>query len=159
MAERWGLVDLPPQSLIELTHSFADFASPAHRKIEQGVLSSRVLSADETPHRILEGSDKKSWFLCGFSTDRNCFFECHETRSGDMASEVFLKSCCEVLVTNVYSGYWKALREANVQRQKTGKPQISCTYCNAHARRYFYKAWSLKDTKTAESQYKEGTLT
>ena len=52
-----------PQSLIELTHGFADFLSPAYRRIKKGVLFSRVLNADETPHKMLDGSDKKSWYL------------------------------------------------------------------------------------------------
>src|SRR5580692_2111257 len=71
MAARGGVKDLPPQSLIELTHSFADFVSGAYARIKQGVLASRVLHADETPHRMLEGSDKKSWYLWGFSTQEH----------------------------------------------------------------------------------------
>src|ERR1019366_3461150 len=59
MAGRSGLVDLPPQSLIEVTHQFADFVSPAFALIKEGVLASRVLNADENPHRMLEGSEKK----------------------------------------------------------------------------------------------------
>jgi transposase len=149
MAARGGVKDLPPQSLIELTHSFADFVSGAYRRIEQRVLASRVLHADETPHRMLEGSDKKSWYLWGFSTPEHCFLECHDTRSGDVASNVLLKSRCEVLVTDVYSGYGKATRIANGQRLRSGKPRIRSAYCNAHARRYFYKCWP---------QYKEAAF-
>ena len=141
MAARGGLKDLPPQSLIELTHEFADFVSPVYTLIKNGVLSSRVLHADETPHRMLEGSDKKSWYLWGFSTKEHCFLECHDTRSGDVASEVLIKSKGEVLITDVYSGYAKAVRLANEQRRLQGRPQIRSAYCNAHARRYFYKNW------------------
>jgi len=141
MAGRGGLKDLPPQSLIEVTHGFADFVSPVYTLIKKGVLASRVLSADETPHRMLEGSDKKSWYLWGFSTPKHCFLECHDTRSGDVASEVLLKSRCEVLVTDVYSGYGKATRIANEQRLKFGLPRIRSAYCNSHSRRYFYKCW------------------
>lgn len=142
MAGRGGLKDLPPQSLIELTHSFADFVSKAYTRIKNGVLASRVLNADETPHRMLEGSDKKSWYLWGFSTPEYCFLECHDTRSGDVASDVLLKSKCEVLVTDVYSGYGKATRIANEQRRKMGLALIQNGYCNSHSRRYFHKSWS-----------------
>lgn len=141
MAARSGLKDLPPQSLIEVTHSFADFVSQAYTRIKLAVLASRVLNADETPHRMLEGSDKKSWFLWGFSTPEHCFLECHSTRSGDVASDVLLKSQCEVLVTDVYSGYGKGTRIANLQRRGTGLPQIKNAFCNSHSRRYFFKAW------------------
>jgi len=155
MAARGGVKDLPPQSLIELTHSLADFVSAAYLKIKQGMLAQRVLRADETPHRMLEGSDKKSWYLWGFSTPEYCFFECHDTRSGNVASEVLLKSSCEILLTDVYSGYGKATRIANEQRKCAGLPPIHSAYCNSHSRRYFHKAWSLKDPKTGVSLYKE----
>lgn len=140
MAERGGLQDLPPHSLIELTHGLADFVSPAYVRIRGGVLSSRVLHADETPHKMLEGSKKSSWYLWGFSTPEHTFFECRDTRSGDVASGVLAKSRCEVLVTDVYSGYGKAVRVANERRGKQGRRLIESAYCNAHARRYFMKA-------------------
>ena len=141
MAARGGVKGLPPQSLIETTHSFADFVSGAYTRIKNGVLKSRVLNADETPHRMLEGSDKKSWYLWGFSTPEYCFFECHDTRSGDVASEVLVKSACSVLVTDVYSGYGKAIRLANVQRERAGLSKIRNAHCNTHSRRYFFKSW------------------
>lgn len=139
MAARGGLIDLPPQSLIELTHQFAVFISEVYGQIKKGVLESRVLHADETPHKMLEGSETKSWYLWGFSTPRLCFLECHDTRSGDVASDVLLKARCEVLVTDVYSGYGKAVKVVNRSRQLNGKVPIESANCNAHARRYFFK--------------------
>ena len=139
MAARSGLKDLPPHSLIELTHPFADFVYGGYERIKQGALQSRVLSADETPHRMLEGSEKKTWYLWGFSTPTLCFLECHDTRSGDVASDVLVSSKCEILVTDVYSGYGKAIRLANQSRLIAGKAAIKNANCNAHARRYFFK--------------------
>lgn len=139
MASRSGLMDLPPHSLIDLTHKFADFVKEVYRLIKAGALKARVLNADETPHRMLEGSDKKSWYLWGFSTPMLCYLECHDTRSGDVASEILLNSICEFLVTDVYSGYGKALKTVNLSRQIKGQIPIENAYCNAHARRYFYK--------------------
>lgn len=146
MAARGGLKDLPPQSLIELTHQFADFVRPIYQLIKEGVMKERVLHADETPHKMLEGSDTKSWYLWGFSTPNLCFLECHNSRSGDVASDVLLNSLCEVLVTDVFSGYGKAIRVVNESRQKEKKPLIQNGNCNAHARRYFFKV---------KGQYKE----
>lgn len=97
---------------------------------------------------MLEGSDKKSWYLWGFSTERVCFFECHSTRSGDVASEILENSLCEILLSDVYTGYNKAVRIVNQSRAKNDKPLIKNTYCNAHARRYFFKFW--KHHKTSE---------
>lgn len=139
MASRSGLMDLPPNSLIDLTHQFAFFIKPIYARIKSEIMKSRVLHADETPHRMLEGSDKKSWYLWGFSTKAYCFLECHNTRSGDVASDILLNSNCEVLLTDVYSGYHKATRVVNIKRQLQGTVPIENGYCNAHARRYFYK--------------------
>lgn len=139
MAARSGLTDLPPHSLIETTHQFSDFVWGAYALMREGVLASRVLNADETPHRMLEGSQKKTWYLWGFSTQDLCFLECHDTRSGDVASDILLNSKCEILVTDVYSGYGKAIRLSNRVRQSTGKSLIKSAHCNAHARRYFFK--------------------
>lgn len=139
MAGRGGLIDLPPNSLIDLTHKFASFVEEVYSQIRAGVLKARVLNADETPHRMLEGSGKKTWYLWGFSTPEYCFLDCRDTRSGDVASDVLLKSACEVLLTDVYSGYGKATRVVNVARQLEGKVPVENAYCNGHARRYFFK--------------------
>ena len=53
MAGRNGIKDLPPQSLIQLTHYLADFCSPIYDRIKQDVLLNPVIHADETPHRML----------------------------------------------------------------------------------------------------------
>lgn len=141
MADRAGLVDLPANSLIETTHSFADFVSPVYARIKQGILNSRVLRADETPHLMLEGDKKDRWYLWGFSTESLCFLECRDTRSGDIASDILVKSKCEVLVSDVYSGYVKAIRITNEVRQSNQMPLIMAAHCNAHARRNFFKMW------------------
>lgn len=137
MAARGGLKDLPPQSLIELTHYFAGFVDPVYKMIKDEVLKSRVLHADETPHKMLEGSDTKSWYLWGFSTPTVCYLDCHDTRSGDVAVDILKNSKCEVLVSDVYGGYDRAIRLTNLERQKD--QQIKSANCNAHARRYFFK--------------------
>ena len=139
MAARSGLMDLPPHSLIDLTHKFADFVKEVYRLIKAGVLKARILNADETPHKMLEGSDKKSWYLWGFSTPVLCYLECHDTRSGDVASDILLNSMCEYLITDVYSGYGKALKTVNLVRTLNKQLPIENANCNAHSRRYFYK--------------------
>lgn len=139
MAQRGGLMDLPPHSLIELTHAFADFVNGVYNRCKEQVMLSRVLNADETPHKMLEGSEKKSWYLWGFSTPTLCFLECHDSRSGDVASSILLGSKCEVLVTDVFSGYDKAVRIANDARRIAEQVEIFNANCNAHARRYFFK--------------------
>ena len=140
MAGREGLMALPPQSLIESSHYVADFLKSAYARLRDEVLRALVLNADETPHRMLEGDKKNNWFLWGFSTPRSSYFECHDTRSGDVASQLLIRSNCVFLVSDVYTGYAKAVRETNELRAKLGLPPITHVYCNAHARRYFKQA-------------------
>lgn len=140
MAGRGGLMDLPPQSLIEQSHRLADFVMGSYEKLPQEIAEARVLNADETPHRMLEGSVTSSWYLWGFSTSRTCYFECHDTRSGDVASKVLSESKCEYLMSDVYSGYGKAVKAVNLERAKNNIPPIQHVYCNAHARRKFKEA-------------------
>lgn len=140
MAKRGSKIDLPPHSLIELTHYFSHFVGDVYLSLKKEVLNSRVISADETPHKMLEGCLKKNWYLWGFSTKTACYFECHDTRSGDVASDILFNSKCEVLLTDIYSGYGKAVRLANEVREKNKKQFIKNANCNAHARRYFFQS-------------------
>ena len=137
MAMRQGLPGLPPTSMIALTFALADIMRPIYDALKVETLHAEVLLADETPHRMLEGDERKNWYLWGFHSEVSCFYECHNTRSGDIASTLLAKSDCSVLLTDVYSGYRKAVREANEQRTKDGKTLIATAYCNAHARRGF----------------------
>jgi transposase len=150
IAERSGVPDLPPQSLIESTHYVADFVKPAYSLLKDEIMSEKVLHADETPHRMLEGDDKSNWFLWGFSSAKSSYFEAHNTRSGDVAADFLENSACEFLVSDVFSGYGKGVREANEVRAKKGLPLIQNIYCNAHARRKFKEA---KNCFPEESQF------
>lgn len=133
MASRQGLMGLPPNSLIELTHYLAAFVAPIVDKIKSEVLSDRILRADETPHRMMEQEVKKQWYLWGFSTLKGAYFECHASRSGDIAAAILKKSACLYLVSDVYTGYSKAVRLVNEERLE----KIIEVFCNAHARRKF----------------------
>lgn len=140
IAGRDGVEGLPPQSLIEATHSLADFIKPVYEQLKDEIKNLSVLHADETPHRMLEGDSKCSWYLWGFSGQEASYFECHNTRSGDIASELLKDAQCEYLMSDVYSGYGKAVKDSNTYRQEINKVLLRSIYCNAHARRYFVQA-------------------
>ena len=140
IAGRLGFEGLPPQSLIETTHYLADFLRVIYRKIKSETLLSRVLYADETPHRMLEGSDKNNWYFWGFSGERSAYFEAHDTRSGDVAIEFLKGSSCEYLMSDVYSGYVRTATAVNEERKLARKELLKKIYCNAHARRKFRDA-------------------
>lgn len=73
MAARSGLIGLPPQSLIATSMKLSKFLSETYFKIRQETLDTKVLMADETPHRMLEGDAKTRWFLWAFSSQTSCF--------------------------------------------------------------------------------------
>lgn len=137
MAERNGFHGLPPHSLIQASFNLADFLFGVYAQIKAETLASPVLQADETPHRMLEGDVRQRWFLWGFLCSTACFFECHDTRSGDVSSAILGASQCDVLVTDVYSGYKKSLKVANEARLSRGQRIIEAAYCNSHSRRGF----------------------
>ena len=136
IAKREG-VDLAPNSLIQLTHNLADFVVPVYEKIKQEVLASEIIHADETPHRMLEGDKKSNWYFWGFSNTKASYFEARDTRSGDVAVELLKGSQCRYLVSDVFSGYERAVAETNKIREG---PKIQSLFCHAHARRKFKEA-------------------
>jgi transposase len=137
IAKRQGFPGLAPNSLIELSHYLAEFLIAIYKMIRNEVVSSEIVNADETPHRMLEGDERTNWFLWGFSTQTASYFECHDTRSGSVASGILLDAQCKYLVSDVYSGYNKAVTECNEIRISKGITPIESSYCNAHARRKF----------------------
>ena len=86
---------------------------------------------------LIECSKDKKWFLWGFSSREAVYYETHSTRSGDVASSILRDSKCEVLLSDVYSGYGRALREINKIRLEYGLCPIIAAFCNAHWRRKF----------------------
>jgi transposase len=140
MAARGGVNGLPANTLIEGTHNLSSFLNPVYEKIKTEVTSSKVLHADETPHRMLEGDDKSNWYLWGFSTNKASYFEAHDNRSGSVASDIIKTSACEYLISDVFSGYAKAVTNSNIYRRENNLPEVQNIYCNAHARRKFKEA-------------------
>ena len=150
IAERLGVKGIPPQSLIEATHNLSETVAKTYELLKEEVVAARVLHADETPHRMLEGSDKSTWYLWGFSSLTASYFEAHDTRSGEVASRFLAKSVCEFLMTDVYSGYGRGTREANAIRKAENRAEITGLYCNAHARRRFKVAKRKKFEEAAQ---------
>lgn len=149
IAERLGFSGLPHQSLIETTHHLAEFLKSVYLGIKKEVLDSQMLYADETPHRMLEGHDKESWYFWGFSSQNSAYFESHDTRSGDVSIEFMKNSKCEYLMSDVYSGYGRTTTEVNRFRMNQNIPKLTKIHCNAHARRKFIEADAFK----AESEF------
>jgi transposase len=140
MVSQSGLKDFPPQLILAAQHYMAEFLRPVYVLIRNLVQSSTLLHADETPHNMMEGSKIKGWYLWGFSAPGAYYFEIHPTRSGSVASDFLATSLCIFLMSDVYTGYARALREVNAMRTKVGLPHIIALYCNSHSRRRFVEA-------------------
>lgn len=155
MAARGGFEGIPPQSLIGATIKYADFMSTAYDLIRKETLDNKVLRADETPHRMLEGDKKTHWYLWGFSSEYACFYECRDTRSGLVASHVLTASTCTVLLSDAYSGYFRAVRESNEARHEKGLPPLVMAFCNSHARREFKPHDKVAEARFMVECYRE----
>ncbi len=145
IAGRENLFDLPPQSLIGLTHHLANFLEKITEMIKEEILHSPVIMGDETPHRMLEGDAKKLWYLWGFFSKSGCYFEAHNTRSGEVVHNFLMKSQGQYFMSDGYTGYRKAIREI---REKYNK-KITPVLCNAHSYRYFKE---IKDNWEEETR-------
>jgi transposase len=140
MAAQSGLEQFPPQLVLAAHHYLAEFLRPVYGLLQRRIQRSHLLFADETPHRMLEGSESKNWFLWGFSAEGVCYFEIHDTRSGDVAIEFLAASDCIYLMSDVYAGYTRAIREVNAIRRTRGLREIIPLFCNSHSRRKFVEA-------------------
>lgn len=135
IAYRGGLIDLPANSLIGLTHHLADFLKPVYYKIKHEVQKSWLILADETPHKMLEGDDTKNWYLWGFFNLSACYYEAHNTRGSAVPTAFLYGASNKYLLTDGYSGYKKTITTIN-----EGDRGVVEVFCNAHAYRYFEEA-------------------
>jgi transposase len=141
MVAQSGLPEFPPQLVLRAQHYLAEFIRPVYHLFRRRIQDAQLLFADETPHKMLEENDeKKSWYLWGFSAEGMSYFEIHDTRSGEVAIEFLAESSCIFLMSDVYTGYSRALREVNAIRRTRDLPEIAPLYCNSHGRRKFDEA-------------------
>jgi transposase len=146
MASRGGFAGLPANSLHEVIWRAGQFFQKVYELIRIETLDARILLGDETPHKMLEGTDKQ-WYLWGFFSSTSCFFEYHDSRSGDVAGDILSESSCEYFMSDAYSGYSKAIRETNELRTIAELAHIVVALCNAHARRYFVECKEENEDK------------
>jgi len=152
MLRRHGHANAKPGGLVQGSIRLSEFLEPIYESMKEEVLSSKVISADETPHRMLEGDEKSKWFLWAFLSKNSCFFEIQDTRSGAVASTLLIESQCEILLSDVFSGYDKCTKDVNASRKLNNKIMLLQAYCNAHAFRYFRDAETIDE----EDNPKEG---
>ena len=141
MIAQSGFDGFAPQLVLAAQHYCADFLRPVYRRCKREIQKCVILYADETTHRMLEGDESdRTWYLWGFTADGSSYFEIHNTRSGKVAAKFLAESQCLYLMSDVYSGYIRAVREANEIRRAQGRPEIIMLFCNSHSRRRFTEA-------------------
>ena len=87
-------------------------------------------------HRMPERNEGNyQWYLWSFCTQTAVYFEIHNTRAGTGSSEVLIQSQALVLLSDVYWGYIRTIREINEHQQKQALPLLIAAHCNDHARR------------------------
>jgi transposase len=135
-------VDISDKLLLKAQYYLAQAFHPVYLMLKQEVLLSRVINADESPHRMLERNEGNyQWYLWCFCTRTSVYFEIHNTRAGTVSIEFLLESkTLAVLMSDVYSGYIRTIRELNEYRESKGLPNVISAHCNDHARRYWVQA-------------------
>ena len=152
IAARGGIAGIPANSLYDGSFNVAQFLNPIYELIRIEALDSWILCGDETPHKMLEGSDVKKWYLWGFFSLTACFFECHATRAGTVAADVLSESGCRYFLSDAYTGYAKAIRDTNELRERAQIEPILEVLCNAHARRYFKECISEDEANLSANE-------
>ncbi|MEK6968422.1 MAG: IS66 family transposase [Nanoarchaeota archaeon] len=144
-----SLIDISDKLLLSAQHTLAQAFYSVYLKIKKEAQSSRLIHADESPHRMLEGNDENhSWYLWCFCTRNSVYFEIHNTRAGTVSINFLLEAhSVLVLMSDVYSGYIRTIREVNENRKAKGLPLIISAHCNDHSRRYFF---NIKEHEQAQ---------
>jgi transposase len=147
-------VDISDKLLLAAQNYLAEAFRSVYDLLKQEVLASKVIHADESPHRMLERNEGKySWYLWSFCTQVSVYFEIHSTRAGTVSIEFLKESKASVLLSDVYSGYTRTVREVNEYRQSKGIALLIPANCNDHGRRYFFHAQENELGKKALEVY------
>jgi transposase len=155
MAAREGVVGLPANSLIECSHYLSHFVMGGFQRLKKEQMNENYLNFDETPHQMLESHGDKSWYLWGYSSKKGVVFECHNTRSADVSSEILKYSNCKVIMSDAYTGYGKSVDDVNKLRALDGQSLIAQALCNVHARRNFFKRRAQPEAQKFLDEYAE----
>lgn len=127
-------VTLSKQTLCGWIRQVSELLAPIERAMWKSILSSRVLSADETPVKVLVPGRKsaKRAYLWAYVGDRDeVAFDFSMGRSGVAPLEALEDYVRGVLLADAYAGYDRLVRE---------RPDLVRAGCWAHARRYFFEA-------------------
>lgn len=147
-------IDVSDKLILSAQNYLAQAYQAVYFMLKQEVITSRVIHVDESPHRMLERNEGHyAWYLWSFCTPTSVYFEIHSTRAGSVSIDFLKESKARVLVSDVYSGYIRTIREINEERKSQGVEPLISAYCNDHARRYFFQAQEKEAAQKAVELY------
>lgn len=151
IAARHGVEGMPANSLYGFARHMAVFISPSYARLGKEIKEDTVIGIDETRHNMLEGSTRKNWYLWTINCPKGILFQFEPSRASGIVTNFLKGSACEVIVSDAYIGYVKAINDINEARSKNnaGYKLVVPSYCNSHARNNFC-ASSIKKTRQAK---------
>ena len=124
------------------------------KKYRCGGCHSGMLRVPSAP-RIVPGSSYSDEMVLGVALSKYC--DLIPMERYPMMASGFLRDCrCEYLVSDVFSGYSKAVKDVNKYREERGLRKLISAYCSTHARRKFKDAEGNfpEETKRFRHSYK-----
>jgi hypothetical protein len=119
-------------SLTQWVHDFIDLFEPVYDALHQSIVSCKVVSMDETPHKAGTSKGKMQqcyyWFLYGQS--KEVYIHHNKSRSRQVAKDLLLDGFKGTLLSDGFSVYDSVAKELVLEHAN----------CWAHARRKFIEA-------------------
>lgn len=128
IAQREG-VQLPRNTLYRMFHRSAELLQPLARRIQELIVASERVNADETPIKIQAPEKCDTGYIWTFLADNMIAYQFSASRSGETPRAV-LEDTQGWLQVDGYTGY-------NVVCVPDGRERVGCI---AHARRKFFNA-------------------
>ena len=131
MMRREGL-DVDSQTLWDQIEALARVLRPTYHALQERVLASLVVGADETHWRLMDNKGSKRWWAWSVSGEDALFYKILDSRSQDAASQV-LDGYGGIVMADGYGAYDALSRDG---------PGFRLAHCWAHVRRKFIEVES-----------------
>jgi transposase len=134
--KRQGL-EVTSQTLWDQLLALSKHLAPTYQALQEYVLASPVIGADETTWRLMDERGSKTHWAWSITREDAVYYRIDASRSAEAASKI-LGAYAGTIVCDGYSAY-SALRKQR-QRDRDGPPAFDPAHCWAHVRRKFVEA-------------------
>jgi transposase len=115
------------QTLWDQINVLAHHLSPTYEALGERVMGSKLVFADETPWRLMNGQDAKRWWVWGVSSHEAAYYRLQDSRSTESAATL-LGEYRGIVMADGYGVYQALARDG---------PSFRLVHCWAHVRRKF----------------------